>query len=154
MTTITKGTYVIKPDSNGIAIIDSSEIALSNDGSAAPAAILLHAGDGAGTDITGAALTIRGGAGTGAGLGGNIVLQCVPHASTGLVENTGIAALTINGDTGRITCGTAAQGGFVVSALASRPSSPVNGMIIYNSGSTNLEAYYNNAWYTLSGTAI
>lgn len=66
----------------------------------APSAITYHATGGSGADITGAAISIASGQGTGAGLGGDIKLRYAPHTGSSSTLNALADAFVINGDTG------------------------------------------------------
>jgi hypothetical protein len=70
--------------------------------SATPAAGILEATDGSGTNITGAALTIQGGRGTGTGLGGSLIFSTAAAGSSGATLNAASTRMTItaNGDIG------------------------------------------------------
>jgi len=74
----------------------------TSDGAAAAHTTVLRTTDGLGTDITGAALTIGSGRGTGTGVGGDLVLATSSPGATGSSLNTYVARLTINGATGDI----------------------------------------------------
>lgn len=86
----------------------------------------------AGTSNTaGVTTTIRDSAGTGTGVGGNIIFQYAPHGSSGTAQNAFATALTINGDTGSVLgiTGTASNPTFASSA------DPTTGMY-FNADST------------------
>ena len=55
---------------------------------ASPTAITLHATGGSGTDIAGANLVLAGGQGTGAGVGGDLIVQTAAAGSTGSTFNS------------------------------------------------------------------
>ena len=150
MTTVTKGTAIMKPADGGIAIIDSTEVALSNDGSATPSGVVVHGADGAGTNIAGGALTLRGGAGTGTGVGGDIVLQFTADGSSGSGENPATTALTISGSNGRVTMAALAKGGLVLPVLTTTQinamSAPVEGQLVYDVTAHKLKIRVAAAW--------
>jgi Chaperone of endosialidase len=64
--------------------------------SALPIAYTIHGTGGLGTDITGADVTIGGGIGTGAGLGGKVHIQTALHSTTGTGLNTLADALVVD----------------------------------------------------------
>jgi hypothetical protein len=136
MTTIKKGSAVIKPADGGIAIVDSTEIALSNDGSAVPVQVLLHGADGAGLNVAGADLMVRGGASTGSASGGDIVFGNTPAGSSGSTENAPSSVITIKGSTGRVVMEALANGGLVLPVLTTTQinamSAPVEGQLVYD----------------------
>ena len=106
-------------------------------GSFAGGAISLTSGAGSGTNMPGGSITLTGGAGTGTGSTGPIVLA----SKVGIGTTTPGAILDINGS------------GIINSAMivprdstANRPTTAVNGMIRYNTTSSQLESYSNGAW--------
>ena len=73
--------------------------------------------DASGTDTAGTALTIKGGAGTGTGVGGSIVFQTADGAgSTGLGVNAHATRVTITDD-GKVGIGTASPTGATTTTL-------------------------------------
>lgn len=96
------------------------------------------------TDISGGNEILNLSRGTGAGLGGNLTINCAPHSTTGSTQNALAACLTINGDTklvslsgGLSVTGTINGGGSIVAGSGnnlqwnSRASvaSPADGII-------------------------
>jgi hypothetical protein len=60
--------------------------------------------DATGTNVAGSNLTINGGAGTGTGVGGNIVFQYAPAGSSGVYTNALQTACVISGTNGSLSC--------------------------------------------------
>lgn len=87
---------------------------------ATPSDIIINATGGTGTDINGANITIAGGIGTGAGLGGSIHLQVAPATTTSSTPNTLVDALVIDSTTKAVSyAGDSLAGNGLVGVMAS-----------------------------------
>jgi len=152
--TYAKGSVVLKTSDNGIAIIDSTELALSNDGSATPADITIHGPDGAGINIQGADLIIRAGAGTGNASGGDISFAFTPVGSSGSTENTPDLSMSLRGDTGRWVMAPRPQGGLVLPLLTTvqinAMSAPEEGQLVFDVTTHKLKIRVAAAWEVIT----
>lgn len=81
------------------------------------------------SNVAGANWTINASAGTGTGIGGNIIFQGAPHSTTGSTQNALTPILTLNGD----TKGATFSGQLNVSAMT-QTSVAQSGTACYNSG--------------------
>ena len=101
-------------DANERMRITSTGIVVFGNGfsSATPASATLQGTDGSGTDIEGAALTIRGGRGTGSGEGGRLVFATAPAGTTGTTLNATVERMRIT-SAGNVGIGTTSPASIV-----------------------------------------
>lgn len=111
MTFYTGGSERMRINTSGAVIIGNGET------SATPAAGVLEATDGSGTNIAGASLTIQGGRGTGTGAGGSLLFSTAPAGTTGSALNAAQTRMTID-STGNITVSQAARGTITANAAS------------------------------------
>ena len=110
-------------DSLGNVIVGTGEASATVTGNT------LRGPDPAGTDKTGANLTIRGGLGTGAGATGDVIFQSAPAGSTGTTAQTAATGLIFKGGSGYVGLGT------------STPQSPIH---LYASAGAQTKIYPNS----------
>ncbi len=145
-------TMVIGGDTYQIADVWIGE-GISN---ATPVAVTLGNTRASGTNIAGANLTIRAGAGTGTGAGGDMIFQTAPATTTGAVSGTQTKAAAIR-STGSVEVGlpslaTNATAGFLyIPTCAGTPTgapTAVTGMapMVIDSTNNKLYFYTNGAW--------
>lgn len=107
----------------------AATLQMGSDVNGAPTAQALKAHDGiTGTDIAGANLTLAGGRGTGAGAGGNVILQAAPALATGTTAQTLADRQVIVGKAKALTA--AAATGFARVACAQ--GTVVGGFVCYS----------------------
>lgn len=119
--------------------------------SATPTAYAINGTGGLGTDITAGNVNIAGGKGTGAGLGGDILLQSSPHSTTGSTQNALVERARVHGDTGGFSLGastlTLVDGELGLPKIGASGSAPGAGGLKFeavcgtNAGSAKLIAY-------------
>jgi len=83
---------------NDSVTVGSTEINLGSTATTIDGLNTVHGIDGSGTDAAGTALTIQGGAGTGSGAGGSVLIQVADGGSTGSSVNSHATAVTIADD--------------------------------------------------------
>jgi hypothetical protein len=96
----TNGVEKLRVSSGAVVILGNGDTASS------PAATTLRATDASGSNVAGAALTIRGGRGTGTGAGGALIFQTTPTGSSGSSLNTSTERMRILAS-GNVGVGTA-----------------------------------------------
>ena len=122
--------------------------------SASGGAVSISSGNGTNTGNGGTLTLTAGNGGTTSGNGGNIILT-PGTVTSGMAGNVGIGTTSPQAGLDVATTGTAASAMIVPrDTTANRPSTPVNGMVRYNTSTTQLETYVAGAWNPVQASNI